>query len=219
MATNLLTSESKVLERTRVALTNAETHEEIKPALADYGMDDAKVTEGKALYASTLSIWELNKQEKGETKIASESYKDLYDAFESLFKRHRNQTQIFFKKKPEILIALGVQGSFPTKYNELFDKAKQFYIGIEGNASIQTEMAKIKITAEVVTECLTKHAALLAERANYDKEFGGSQDATKSKNAAMLELQEWMEDFDAIAKIALYDKPQLLEVLGIFVRS
>lgn len=46
-----------------------------------------------------------------------------------------------------------------------------------------------------------------------------SQQATQSKKAALLQLKAWMDKFDATAKIALYDKPQLLEVLGIFVRS
>jgi hypothetical protein len=35
----------------------------------------------------------------------------------------------------------------------------------------------------------------------------------------LLELKDWMEDFDSIAKVALYEEPQLLESLGIFVRS
>jgi hypothetical protein len=54
---------------------------------------------------------------------------------------------------------------------------------------------------------------------NFYWELGEYQDTTKSKNAALFELKEWMDDFVGIAKIALYDKPQLLEVLGIFVRS
>lgn len=67
--------------------------------------------------------------------------------------------------------------------------------------------------------CLSKFDELLSARANYDKELGESQDATDVKNAAMTQMDEWKEDFDAIANIALYDKPQLLEVLGIFVRN
>ena len=80
-------------------------------------------------------------------------------------------------------------------------------------------MLKIKITAKIVNDCLAKHKILLEERANYDKELGESQDSTVSKNIALLELKEWMDDFDDTAKVALYDTPQLLEVLGIFVRS
>ncbi len=219
MKTNLFTSESKFLERSRVALTNAESNTKIQPALANYGMDTTKIAEGWKVYNTAKSTWELNKKEDTESKLASNSYKAAYSKLQSIFKKHRVQSLIFFKKHPDILISLGIKGKFPTKYNNFFDKVKQFYSAIKNNANIQEEVNKIKITEEIVTESLSKLESLLAERANYDKELGESQDVTKSKNAALLELQEWIEDFDIIAKVALYDTPQLLEVLGIFVRS
>lgn len=219
MNTNLFTSESKFIERSRIALTNAEAHEAIKPLLSDYGMDENKIAEGWVVFNKAKSIWEFNKQEDAETKNASNSYKQSYGELQSLFKRHRDQTLIFFKKQPDVLISLGVKGKFPFKYNEFFDKTKQFYQTIQNNPEIQSKMQLIKITPEIITGCLLKHQNLLSQRANYDKEYGESQEITKSKNTTLLELKDWMEDFDAIAKIALYDKPQLLEVLGIFIRS
>ncbi len=219
MSTNLEKSESKFMERARTALANASNHPEIKTALADYGMDDKKLAEGNKLYTNTKNVWEMNKKEDTESSVALNSYKGKYNEFSSLFKRHRNQTLIYFKKQPDILITLGVKGRFPAKYNDFFDKVGQFYKGIKNNAAIQTQMDLIKVTSSIVNKCLTLLKDLLAERSNYDKELSESQDATKSKDAALLELKEWMEDFDAIAKVALYDNPQLLESLGIFVRS
>jgi hypothetical protein len=112
--------------------------------------------------------------------------------------------------------------SYKAKFDELesiFDKVKQFYSGIKNDPPLQAKMDVIKITSSVVDSSLAIHAELLAERSNFDKELSESQDTTKSKNAALMELKEWIEDFDAIAKIALYDNPQLFESLGIFVRS
>lgn len=48
---------------------------------------------------------------------------------------------------------------------------------------------------------------------------GESQDATKLKDSAFGEIDDWMSEFYAVAKIALEDNPQLLESLGKFVRS
>ncbi len=53
----------------------------------------------------------------------------------------------------------------------------------------------------------------------YLREVGESQDATKQKDAAFAEIDDWMRDFYAVARIALEDHPQLLETLGILVRS
>lgn len=219
MSTNLFTSESKFLERSRIALTNAETHTEIKPLLASFGMDAPKIAAGWVVYNNAKNSWESNQKEDAETNLASNVYKVAYDELQSLFKRHRDQCLIFFKKRPDFLIKLGVKGSFPVKYNEFFDKSKEFYTAIQKNTDIQEQLLLCKITPEIVTDCLSKHQSLLALRAIYDKESGESQVSTQSKNADLLNLKVWMEDFDIIAKIALYDNPQLLEVLGILVRS
>lgn len=219
MSLNLEESESKFLERVRTALTNAASHAEIKAALANFGMDDAKVAVGTTLYTTTQSIWELNKKEDAESTVASNSYKAKFNELDAIFKRHRHFTLTFFKKQPDVLVTLGVKGRFPATYNDFFDKVKQFYSGIKNNPAIQAKMDIIKITSSVVDANLAILTELLAERSNYDKELSESQDTTKSKNAALMELKEWIEDFDAIAKIALYDNPQLLESLGIFVRS
>ncbi len=212
-------AENKFLERTRVGLTNAESHEKIKTLLAEYGMDRPKIVEGWAKYHKTKDSWSYNQKETAEAKIASGNYKKEYEEFEAMFKMHRDKTQTFFKKQLEMLIRLDVGGSFPTKYREFFDKTKHFYQMIKDNEEIQTKISVIKITPEVVDECLAKHQSLLTKRAEFEKESGESQEATKSKNAALIELKDWMEDFDNIAKVALYDEPQLLEALGIFVRS
>lgn len=219
MNANTSKSEPKTFERARIALTNAESHQEINPLLAAFGMDASKIAEGWTVYEKAKATWEKNKKEDAETSIASNNYKLAYDELEGLFKRHRDQSLIFFKKRPDFLIILGVKGHFPQTYTDFFDKSKTFYTAIQENPEIQTQLILCKITPEIVTDALAKHQNLLALRAEYDKEYGESQAATKSKNADLIELREWMDNFDTIAKVALYDNPQLLEALGIFVRS
>lgn len=219
MAKSLRIPESKFLERSRTALTNAEANVEIKTALADYGMDTAKIAEGKNVYENTKAVWDLHTKEDAETAIASHTFTESFNELQALFKRHRDHTQTYFKKHPDVLVSLGVKGEFPRKYNEFFDKVDQYYSTIQSTPAIQEKMNVIKINETVVASCIAKFKALLADRSNFDKEIGESQNVTKSKNAALFELKDWMDDFDALAKVALYDKPQLLEILGIFVRS
>lgn len=216
---SLFPSETKFMERSRVALTNADKHKKIKAALAEVGVDEAKMAEGWLHYKEAEAAKKLSKTEKKEDKIAALSYRIAYDSLQPLFKRHRDLSLISFKKRPTILIRLGVESDFPTGYREFFEKTKSFYEAIKDNTDLQTAVLKLKIIPEVVADCLQKHKVLLDERANYDKELGESQDVTVVKNDALLKLKDWMEDFDGDAKIALYDTPQLLEVLGIFVRS
>ncbi|NEP46299.1 MAG: hypothetical protein F6K35_46720, partial [Okeania sp. SIO2H7] len=52
-----------------------------------------------------------------------------------------------------------------------------------------------------------------------EKEKGEAQQATKTRDEALDALDDWLGDFLAIAEVALADKPQLLEALGVLVRS
>ena len=219
MNPNIFFNESKLVERSRSALTNAENHPEIGPLMAEYGMDAERIAEGWQVHNNARQKVDLKKQEEAETKVASNNYKAAYADLEATFKKHRDITLKFFRKDPEVLLTLGVKGRFPQRYNDFFDATHHFYSTIQNNAAIQQKVQLIKITPEVVTECLAKHQDLLNKRSDYDREEGETQDATQTKNAALIELDEWMDEFDRIAEVALYDQPQLLEVLGIFVRS
>ncbi len=117
------------------------------------------------------------------------------------------------------MVSVSLAGGFPSTFTAFFDKVKLFYGSIKKNPALQAEFDKIKITSDVVDSCYAKYEQLLADRSNDDKKAGESQAATKLKNSALLELKNWMDDFDATAKVALYNQPQLLEVLGMFVRS
>ena len=55
-------------------------------------------------------------------------------------------------------------------------------------------------------------------RARYLKEKGESEAATEEKDIALATMEKWMNKFYAVAKIAMEDKPQLLEALGIIVK-
>lgn len=48
---------------------------------------------------------------------------------------------------------------------------------------------------------------------------GDAQLATQRRNAVLKQLQQWVRGYRSIARVALEDQPQLLEVLGILVKA
>lgn len=182
-------------------------------------ISESKFLERVRLHAQAQSMKDRHEQEGIDSRLASNVYRDAFEDLQALFKRHRDLVRIFFKRRPDVLVRFAVSGRLPTKYNEFFDRSRRFYQTIQNNPDLQELVLPLDITPEVVADCLAKLDELLNARASFDKETAEWQDATQEKNRTLLELKEWMDDFDTVAKVALYDNPQLLEALGIFVRS
>ena len=82
-----------------------------------------------------------------------------------------------------------------------------------------TPLKQLKITEQEITKQLQLLKEVEQAHADYQKEKGESQQATKDKNDAFEALDKWLAKFFKVAKIALEDKPQLLEILGKTIRS
>ncbi len=219
MATKLHKSESRLLEQARTGISNAKSEPMIKSALNEVGITDEQLSEGDSLYQQAFYLWEENKKEDAETSQASRSYKASYDELENLFKMHREKAKLFFERDPQVLVDLNVKGAFPIQYNAFFDQVHLFYNAIKTNPSLLKKVQPLKITELEVDLALNQLAELKTKRSVLDKEKAESQQMTKSKNSALIALDDWMDNFHKKARVALYDQPQLLEALGIFVRS
>jgi len=79
-------------------------------------------------------------------------------------------------------------------------------------------MQGLKVDAALVAEAQTQIKLVEDKRAIYLREKGESEDATQKKDKAFAEIDRWMSDFYAVARIALEDRPQLLEALGKVVK-
>lgn len=212
-------SEKGLLEQSRVALLNAQTQTEISSRIAAYGYDAAKLQEGQALWDNTNAVWNTNQQINQETTEASNNFKKQKETLFSLYNEHRKKAKAKFKREPQILEQLQITGTEPNVYLDRMQTIKHFYDQIAQSQYITTELQSYNIQASEFETANTLITYTESARAEYVKKDGESQDATKQKDKAMKELEYWMQDFYAMADIALKDKPQLLESLGLFRKS
>ncbi len=219
MATKRTLSEAETLEMYRVALENAVTQPEISTVMAELGYDSALIEEGKATLTKTRKAYDANKVEDDETSVAYSTFSSKKEHLEDIFSLHRKKAKVVFRNDATTMDKLAITGSIPRAYVKWLETVKKFYSVALSDETIQTKLVRLKITKKDLTATNKLILELETARAEYQKEKGESQNATKAKDAAFAEIDDWMSEFYAVAKIALEDSPQLLEALGKTVKS
>jgi len=196
-------------------ISNAKRQPVLKPFLEDLGYTDVKLLEGETLYQKADAAHRKQKKEYG----------DQYDATADLEMAKANTNKVYSKHLKVARIALGdnlgaakamqLSGMRKRTLSGWLSQVKAFYGNVSEVPGAMDALAEYNITEEKLDE--GKQLALDCE-AKYNrqlKEKGEAQAATKERDLALDELDEWMSKFVGIARIALEENPQYLEMLGI----
>lgn len=219
MATRPKFSEAEVLEQYRVALENAKDQPEIASIMAEFGYNAKEIAQGKSLLQETRTAYDANKTEDDETAESYLKWSDLRENLADRYALDRKKAKVVFRNDALLRDKLGVSGTLPQAYVKWLETTKKFYTESISDPDIQKKLVRLKINADYLSETSEMITALESARSEYLREVGESQNATNVKDKAFVEMDDWMSEFYAVAKIALEDKPQLLESLGKLVRS
>jgi hypothetical protein len=212
-------TDAQTLELYRVALENVENQSEIATIMTDLGYNSEVIGQGKELLELTRNVYENNQTEDDETSAAYANFSSKKEELEDIYSLDRKKAKVVFRKDPVLLEQLALEGSLPRSYVQWLETVRKFYSVASADTDIQNKLARLKISAEDITATNTKVTELEAARSEYLREKGESQEATKAKDSAFAQIDDWMSEFFAVAKIGLEDKPQLLEALGKTVKS
>jgi hypothetical protein len=188
---------------------------EIQTRMIPFGYTPEKIAHGVGL---------LNKA-KNLTASQVGSYGDQYSATDEVDRKWAESyaaymvtvkvTRVVFKDRPDLLAKFRVTGRRNKSLSGWLNDARIMYANILDTPEALTALAQYgygaeKLAAEfaAVDEVENLHSKRLAEK-------GEAQQSTVERDRAIDELCNWYSDFRAIARIALYDAPQLLEALGI----
>lgn len=219
MATRPKISETAILERYRVALENVEAQTEIATIMAEFGYDSALIEEGKNLFNKTRQAYDFNTQEDDETSEAYSIFSEKREQLADTYSLHRKKAKVVFRNDQETLEKLALTGSLPSAYISWLETVKKFYLVATGDHLIQEKLSRLKVTLDNLNATDTLIGEVESARSEYLREKGESQDATEAKDTAFAELDDWMSEFYAVAKIAMEDNIQLLEALGLIIRN
>lgn len=192
---------------------------ELKTELAEYGYDEAKISEGKALYDKARQTFDANVKETREETTASLSFQEKYQNFHKNYTTHRKKARIVFEDNAEAFAQLNLKNIPAKAIAKFLEETRAFYQLLDINETLRNALKTLKVTEQDIKNQLQLLGEVEKLNADYQKEKGESQQATKDKDNAFDALDKWVSKFHKVAKIALEDKPQLLESVGKFVRS
>ena len=192
---------------------------ELKTELAEYGYDEVKIKEGKKLYDEARKTFDANTKETREETTASLNFQEKYQNFQKIYITHRKKAKIVFDDNAEAFLQLKLKNTPARVIAKFLEETRAFYRLLNTTETLMTLLKQLKVTEQDIEKQLQLLTNVEQAYADYQKEKGESQQATKDKNNAFDALDKWVVRFFKVVKIVLEDKPQLLESLGKTIRS
>jgi hypothetical protein len=201
------------LHAAELAIGNSLIDAEIRLMVSAYGYTAEKLHEGHILFEAARTAVSMQEITAGAQRATTQSLElardQAFDAYQALSKVARAVLD------SASLVALGLTGPMPrstaaflTVADTLFDNAAHFEtLAHYGYNASRLAAERARITAYA-------HANQRQEAAK-----GAAQQATVGQEAALETLNRWTAQYLKIARVALRDRPQLLEKLGVTVRN
>ena len=210
---------SQKLEACRVLIYNS-SNPEIEPYLGGVGIGAEYLTTGKGLYQEVVDLIKVQSIEYQEQSLAYDIYFENRKNCEKTYKRTLNIVTVMARNDKDLQNRLTLGDRFMyRRVTDWISSVNQFYDALLSETDFMTKLAINMITPEKIAtdQEAIQNLKLLRNKAISEK--GEAQEATSDRNEKMEELEDFCYELKSLAKVALEDKPQYLESLGILVRS
>ncbi len=208
-----------ILLKAGMRINNSLSDEQIKNVVALFGYPEEKLLEGKALLTAADNLYEAQIKEYGDVDAAQENYKTLKQQAHKNYMRHLTIARIVFKNNVQAQTTLQINGRRSSTVSGWIKQCSNFYHALLAKPDWIALMAAYGQTQENLASVLQDIDAVMLAAETVNKEKGDAQNATAVRDQKFEELVEWLSDYEQIARIALAETPQLLEKLGIVVKS
>ncbi|WPP49061.1 hypothetical protein [Catalinimonas niigatensis] len=204
------------IEDARLLIRGAMHMPVVSQEVAKYGYPMKELQRGEGLLNKVILLQSEKSSKYGLQFSASEQLKkDQATAWEQ-YLYHVKSAKLAFRN--DIGKQKHLQLDVPRKRNLAgwMEQARYFYKEIQ---QMPESFAPMGVTAEEVAQTQAMIEAIGDTHRSCKGLQGEAQMATQERNLAMKALDEWVRRFTKTARLALDDQDQLLEGLGLLVRS
>ncbi len=199
-------------------INNSLNDVKVQEAVSEFGFTTERLETGRQLLDASNALNELFIKEYGELNEAYEQRNETKEKANFKYQGHVAVARIVFKDNPAAITALELNKPLPRTNSEWFIRSRTFYNNLLANAQWLAAMSDYNAGEETLKGVLNDIKAVESYAEVIMREKGDAQNATQQRDAKLEELNEWVNDYESIARIALNEQPQLLEKLGIVVK-
>ena len=210
------TSKTDFLHQTTIALTNARRSAEIRRALTKHGAGEFMI---KQLETQLRTVQNLENQYDDITAEAKGSTQSLYAVREQgnkLYSEHLVLARVAFKDAPMWLEKMELVGPRQKSLPAWIRQVSSFY---RHAPAVKDTLTTYQVPTKEVAEMQKLLARMVELRTLQVDLKGRAQVVSQQKKRAQSTLRRGMARFYQIARIALYEEPQHLEILGLSVKA
>ncbi|CEN50029.1 conserved hypothetical protein [Capnocytophaga canimorsus] len=133
-------SNEQMLQNFGAMFENLSKEGDLKTELAEYGYDDAKIAEGKALYDEARKTFDANIKETREETSASLAFQEKYQNVQKKYSTHRKKARIVFEDNEEALRQLKLKGSAARAIATAMEEMRAFYQLLDTTPNLLTPL-------------------------------------------------------------------------------
>jgi len=215
MATKRKDSIDSFLQQVRLGIQNAQDVPEIASALAGFGFDAARVQAGATLLDTAETLQAVQVKEYSEQYQATTTLDAAQAAADKLFGTHRKLAKLALRDDLDAQKALLLHERKKETLDPWLGQAGVFYKNVLGDPDMLAALAKYNVTEAQLLSGQTAVVAVATLNASQEKEKSEAQKATKARDKALDNLDDWYVEFRELSRIALEDDAQRLEALGL----
>lgn len=208
--------QSTFLHQSTIALTNAQRSADILQALVKHGASEYTI---KQLEEQLAVVQDLDNQYDDTTAEAKGATKTLHAVREEgskLYGQHVLVARVAFRNEPVWLEKMELIGPRQKSLPAWIRQASSFY---RHAPAVKNKLTLFQIPAKEITEMNKLLARMVELRILQVDLKGRAQVISQQKKRAQATLRQSMARFYRIARIALDEEPQYLEVLGLSVKA
>ena len=192
---------------------NVKNYPAIRQKLMDWGYPLQKVDEAEVSLNNTRLVQQAQQKSYRDKQSINRRWTAELTDVRTRYAEHRAVAKTIFRNQPDELERMRLKQPLPRRQSNWLEQMQDFYQELGENK----EMQKLGIKSDELTQTKAMVASLVELRAQRLQCKGEAESTTQRRNQALAELGTWRKEFIRVAKMALKDDPQLLEVLGIVV--